>query len=517
MSDDPTIDEILSSDKLTVGVARKIIRTQPTRINSQPTRINSQQTRINSQQTQIEGLKSLIEKTAGKHPTPRLDESYSLSADAKRKARQQANAEKKKKKAKSKSKKNARMTTADKVKLAVRTESVYPADRSHAECKFSHDRVAWRLENGRAVLVAYKIYRYGNEFGKPPGLVGRGEFGIEIMVSLAYQVYVIGVSIDKACLLLNFFEQLKLRKSQADALLNQLARAWESEFETLCTLLANSAVVHCDETSWSINSVWAFLNEQLTVLFYGVHKDAATLQQILDKNAFAGTLVSDNAAIYRGFTNSQKCWAHLIRKAIKLTLQDTENQHYRRMADELLAIYRDAKKLAADQRFSDAGRQQRVTEMDDRVVDACLPGWTNENVGGKEHEDDYLRLCNEVMKLMINQELFVFVLRDEVAGTNNASERQLRGDAIARKTGRTSKTPRGARRQSIISSVLQSIGKQLGEFRLQGVIDEIKRWTVVGQSCFEAMCSEFVHDKKLDPEGILDRIIINADPPIACH
>ena len=213
MSDDPTIDEILSSDKLTVGVARKIIRTQPTR--------------INSQQTQIEGLKSLIEKTAGKHPTPRLDESYSLSAEAKRKARQQANAEKKKKKAKSKSKskKNARMTTADKVKLAVRTESVYPADRSHAECKFSHDRVAWRLENGRAALVAYKIYRYGNEFGKPPGLVGRGEFGIEIMVSLAYQVYVIGVSIDKACLLLNFFEQLKLRKSQADALLNQLARA----------------------------------------------------------------------------------------------------------------------------------------------------------------------------------------------------------------------------------------------------------------------------------------------------
>ncbi|MGA2930360.1 MAG: hypothetical protein ABSG43_31120, partial [Solirubrobacteraceae bacterium] len=30
---------------------------------------------------------------------------------------------------------------------------------------------------------------------------------------------------------------------------------WEHEFDTLCTLLANSLVVHTDETSWSINSV----------------------------------------------------------------------------------------------------------------------------------------------------------------------------------------------------------------------------------------------------------------------
>jgi transposase len=36
-----------------------------------------------------------------------------------------------------------------------------------------------------------------------------------------------------------------------------LSRHWQHEFEGLCTLLANSLVVHSDETSWSINSVWA--------------------------------------------------------------------------------------------------------------------------------------------------------------------------------------------------------------------------------------------------------------------
>ena len=36
---------------------------------------------------------------------------------------------------------------------------------------------------------------------------------------------------------------------KADALLNQLSRQWEHEFESLCQLLAVSAVVHADETS----------------------------------------------------------------------------------------------------------------------------------------------------------------------------------------------------------------------------------------------------------------------------
>ena len=110
-------------------------------------------------------------------------------------------------------------------------------------------------------------------------MLGRSEFGIEIVLAIAYQVYVVGLSFDKVCLLLNFFQNLRLRKSQADALLHQLSRHWEGEFERLCTLLANSVVVHTDETSWSIHSVWAFLSEKVRVLFFGVHKDAKTLQR----------------------------------------------------------------------------------------------------------------------------------------------------------------------------------------------------------------------------------------------
>jgi transposase len=103
------------------------------------------------------------------------------------------------------------------------------------------------------------------------------------------------------------FLGLKLRKSQADAMLNRLVREWLPEFEALCDLLSVSAVVHADETSWSINSVWAFLSEKARITVFGCHKDGKTLAALLDKGEFQGVLVSDNAAVYQGFGCSQKC------------------------------------------------------------------------------------------------------------------------------------------------------------------------------------------------------------------
>jgi hypothetical protein len=279
-------------------------------------------------------------------------------------------------------------------------------------------------------------------------------------------------------------------------------------------LLANSAVVYSDETSWSINSVWAFLTDKITVMFYGVHKDGDTLQQILDKEVFDGVLVSDDASIYRGFSKSQKCWAHLLRKAIKLTLQAPENKTYREFADALLAIYRKAKQIARDRRFGDAGRQRRVGELEDELLALCSSHCIDKSTGEEEVEGDYRRLVNEIMRLMLAQELFVFVTTDGVDGNNNASERELRDDAMRRNTGRTNKASRGAKRQTIISSVLRTLAKQLERFTLDGVIDEVKRWLAKGRSCFtdqaeEAGLSRSASQLAKDP--LLTRIILDVD------
>ncbi len=451
-----------------------------------------------------------LEKQLAGSPPPKIDEPFSLRSEEKRQDARQ------KKRKPPRQGRRGRFTTADKVARAQRQEDIVPDGVGQSDCQLSHTRPVWRLENGRAVLVAYHIYRGpNNRYGKIPGVLGRSEFGLEIVVAIAYLVYVVGLSFDKACLMLNFFQNLKLGKSQADALLHQLSRHWSNEFEILCTLLANSAVVHADETSWSVNSVWAFLSEKARVVLFGVHKDADTLKQVLDPATFAGTVISDDAAVYAHFTAAQKCWAHLLRKAIKLTLHDPNNAEYRRFTDRLLEIYRAACRVPRDGRLGDAGRLRKIIQLDDEILALCGPTWMADLAPTEGWTNDYRLLANEIMRLMLADQLFTFVMAkaveqpngvtQTVGATNNEAERTLRSPAQARKTGRTNKTLVGARRQTIVTSVLESLRLYLPTFTLGTVIAEIHRWTQAGRSCF----TELLGTLKISPPemSVLDRVL----------
>jgi hypothetical protein len=452
-----------------------------------------------------------LEKKLGGSGTVKTAEPFSMRAEEQR---QQARGKKSPKR--KRPLRRGRISTADKIAQAERREKVFPAGVAQSDCRLSHTRPVWRLENGRAVLVAYEVYRGpGNRFGSIPGTLGRSEFGLEIILAVAYQVYIVGLSFDKVCLLMDFFQNLRLRKSQADALMNQLSRHWADEFDRLCALLANSAVVHADETSWSLRSVWAFLSEKVRLLFFGVHKDAETLRQILDPATFTGIMVSDDAAVYANFSRAQKCWAHLLRKAIKLAILEPHNAEYRRLADRLLEIYHAACRAQTDGRLGDAGRKRKVAQLDDEILELCGPVWCADLPPLEGTDDDYRLLCNELMRLMLAEQLFTFVTaapvvapRGEsrpVAGTNNEAERTLRGAAQARKTGRTNKTFAGARRQTVITSVLESLRQQLPSFTLRTVIGEIVRWQRAGCSCFARLMTKL----KLSPptHSVLDILL----------
>jgi transposase len=469
---------------------------------------------LEAQQRQLQAAHQRIaelEAKAGGSATVKVTEPFSVRAEEQR---QQARQPKKKK---AKRGRRGRLSSADKIQLAQRTEKCFPEAVPPEDCQLSHTRPVWRLENGRAVLIAYAIYRGPkNLYGKIPGVLGRSEFGMEVVVEVAYFVYVIGLSFDKVCWTLQFLQQLKLGKTQADMLLKQLSRHWQNEFEVLCTLLANSLVVHTDETSWSLNSVWAFLSEKARVVLFGVHKDAQTLEQLLDPKTFTGLVISDDAAVYANFSQSQKCWAHLLRKAIKLTLLEPANQEYRQFTDRLLEIYRKACRLQGDGRFSATGRANHVLHLDDAIYDLCLPLWELDLPPLEASpRNDYRLLVNEVMGLMLDEQLFTFVTAEPaaqpngitkpVSGTNNEAERTLRSAAEARKTGRTSKTIVGARRQTIVVSVLESLRLYLPTFTLTSVLAEIERWWQAGLSCFTELLKQMQLPQR--PQTILDQAL----------
>jgi transposase len=410
---------------------------------------------------------------------PQPSASYSLDAEAKRRRPRRR-----------KKKSPGRRPTKQKFAGAEFKRDVYPDGVRHADCQLVRQRAVWRLEDGRAVRVGYRIFA-GPDGAEPriPGVTPRCEYGIEILVVLAFLVYIIGMSLDKACAVLGFFCQLPLAKSQADALLRQLARHWDREFDILCDLIAHAAVVYLDDTGWKVGtqscSLWAIASEMERVFCFGCHKDDDTLDQLLPPDVFDGIGVSDDAHVFRGrFRRAQKCWAHLLRKAIRLALLYPRVKKYQGFLDRLLELYYDAKRIAQDQRLCEAGRKQRVVELEDRLCQLCRPHQWRDRRGLKHRERDFSKLVDELVRLLLAEELFTFVLEPGVEPTNNSSERRLRGPAQDRKAGRTSKTTSGARRRSVILSVLESLRANLTEFTLTTVLAEVGRWMSEGISIF---------------------------------
>ncbi len=413
----------------------------------------------------------------------------SYSIDAENKRRQPRRRRKKKS--------PGRQPTEVKFAAAERQVDIFPDGVAKRQCQLVRERAVWRIEDGKAIRVGYRIHA-GPDGKEPriPGVTPRCEYGIEILVVLAFLVYLIGMSLDKACAVMGFFCQLPLSKSQADALLRQLATHWDEEFDTLCELLAHAAIVYMDETGWKVGnekcSLWAFASQLQRVFLFGCHKDDATLDQMLPPDLFDGIGVSDDAAVYENrFTQGQKCWAHLLRKAIKLALLYPHKKKYQCFLDEVLQIYRDGKSAAADGRLGEVGRRQRVDDLSSRLLDVCVRRRETTTPQMTPHEREFANLVEEIQRLLLAEELFTFVLEPEVEATNNLSERNLRGSAQDRKANRTNKTANGAHRRSVIVSVLESLRVNLEKFCLTTVLAEATRWMEKGVSLFAEQWQAF--------------------------
>jgi uncharacterized coiled-coil protein SlyX len=426
-------------------------------------------------------LEAVLQRKAQAHRSkpPRFSGDYSL--------RSQERPERRRKK-----RSPGRRPKSQKLDQAQRIENVYPEGVPPQQCAFVRDRLAWRIEQGRAVHVRYRLHRDSGtgRMAELPDVLPRSEHGLEVAVILAFLVYTMGLSIDKARTLLSFFCRLDLSKSQADSLLSQLSRLWQQEFEALCELMAWATVVYIDETGWKLSAencyAWVFTTLTHTVLLYGRGRDHSVLEEILPED-FGGIGVSDDYAVYRDrFSRGQKCWAHLLRKAIALMLAHPENGVYRQFFEPLLAVFRDGKRYQHDGRLGAAGRGRRVHELEERLERLCTR-WQDElSEETPSDERDFVNLQKALMRMKQERELFTFVSMPEVEATNNRSERTLRFTAQMRQANQTSQSEWGAQRRSILTSVLVSLRQQLPKFTLEGVVREVIRWRRAGESLFKA-------------------------------
>lgn len=209
--------------------------------------------------------------------------------------------------------------------------------------------------------------------------------------------------------------------------------------------------------------------------------------------------------MYRGFSKAQKCWAHLLRKAIRLTLLEPASRKYRRFLDGLLELYRSACRFAQDQRLGESGRRHNLDVLSDQLCDLVRPHHAHRRTPTTDSERDFANLVAGLLRLLGDDELFTFVLHPEAGGTNNEAERTLRQPALDRRTGRTNKTPAGARRRTILVSVLESLRLYLPEFTLPNVLAEVGGWLQRGASPFQHLLT--TADLPPPADSLLDRLL----------
>ena len=462
--------------------------------------IRQQAETIRQLEAEVAALRALLEgkadAKAAKKPT--FTENYSLD-------RNQRGDKKPRKKS------SGRKPKGLKWDLATRQENVYPEGTAPQQCVRQRSQYAWRILDGKAVYVCYHIYGLSGslELPLPPGLRNsRSEFGIEIILILAFLHYWIGVSLDNARQIMEFFTGLPLSKSQADSLLDQLAADWDEQYDTIAELIALQMIVYIDETGWKVGSrscyTWVFSTALHVLYRCGVSRRKDEAQAVLGES-FGGIGVTDDYAAYKSlFSQHQLCWAHLIRKAIKLALQNPEHTEYAEFLDQLCAIYDDAKQLRDAHQAGETPEtpiNEVVKQLQTRVEALCAkheePIVKSEPVDGEpagserrlvrpptpSHRETFILLQRELIGNL--DRLFVFVEHPDVEPTNNRSERNVRREAEIRKGARTSKTPLGAKRRSVIVTVLAILYTRIKKFTLANMLAEIDRWLQVGRSIFE--------------------------------
>jgi transposase len=225
--------------------------------------LQQQAARIQELEAELKRLKQLLEGKAESKAAkkPVFKENYSLDRNTRSKQKRRGKAA------------TGRRPKEQKRQIIASEQDVYPVGVGPKACVLHREQFAWRLINGRAVYVCYRIYDLpgSKQLPLPPGLrTSRSEYGIEIILILAFLHYWVGLSLDHTCTVMQFFTKLELPKSQADSLLKQLASDWDEQYDTIAELIALQMIVYIDETGWKVGTkscyTWVF-STALHVLF----------------------------------------------------------------------------------------------------------------------------------------------------------------------------------------------------------------------------------------------------------
>jgi transposase len=282
-----------------------------------------------------------------------------------------------------------------------------------------------------------------------------GAAGVQIgpgVVSLAtYLNKVGGLSYGKIATLLEQMAGLKVSRSTLCRALLRTASKSQPMYDELAKTIRESPVVYPDESGWRIGGLsswlWAFTNRHETVYLIARGRGYAEAATVLGKD-YSGVLVADGWAPYGRFTAAthQTCLAHLLRRCKEML--ETAKGGAVRFPRQVKEILQSALKVR-DRRSAGTLSPKGV-----RVARGRLAAQMDRLLASRLTHAGNLRLAKHLRRHQ--NDLFVFLDREDVEATNWPAEHAIRPAVVNRKSCGGNRTSQGATVQSILMSLLRT-------------------------------------------------------------
>jgi IS1 family transposase len=213
--------------------------------------------------------------------------------------------------------------------------------------------------------------------------------------------------------------------------------------EELVEQLQQADILHLDETHWYENGklhwLWVAVTTKTAVFHIGSRRQEELPHLV--QEAFMGWLITDGYGVYRSHPKRQRCIAHLIRKAIALTV--SINQKAAQIGQWILDDLRELIAAIA----SDSEDNRWLRKLLARLRRVC-------HLGKKAHHQKLQALAKEILNDW--DAVVAFVHHPKLPPTNNEAERALRHAVIARQIGFGTRTREGTLAYSSLLSVIET-------------------------------------------------------------
>jgi transposase len=243
----------------------------------------------------------------------------------------------------------------------------------------------------------------------------------------------------------------------------RLAKRGKPTYGELCSFARTSAIVHSDETGWTVDTtsawLWVFATPLVTIYAVRASRGHGVVLEFLGAD-FGGTLVSDGLpaldALHKkhGFVRAQ-CLGHPLRRACELL--DVQKRGAARFPHQIKNLLQDAIALSHRHGELSPSTMAEYARRIERRADTLL-AW-------RPTDQENAKLANHLRGH--RDQLFPSLYDPRIPATNNFAERELRGAVVTRKIGGCNRSWKHAEAHAILASCAQTAhrnGLNLSDF-----------------------------------------------------